>query len=150
MTLTRTLRNEKGERGVIELTVKENEKGKEILSICGEVFEKGKRTPKRAGQCEDFIAVEFHAQGLEHFIAIWKKWHLNDLNAGTPQQEAAIIEMFGKESADNFNAECGYLKSIGLYEVEVEGKPYAYGNGWLYREVPKEEMDFAKNFMLNK
>ena len=71
---------------------------------------------------------------------LWHKYHLNDMHAGTPEQE----ESLKKEnllSANDFEKACEYLKSIGLYEVEYEGKPYRYGSGWLHFPIPKKDLE---------
>ena len=67
------------------------------------------------------------------------------MHAGTREQENALNEAVkaGKiqsRSANNYTECCEYLKSIGLYEVEFNGKMYKYGHGWLYWEIPTEDI----------
>lgn len=121
-----------------------------------------------AGQCLDTILLRYgkylEASGLlEQFkvvYCLWDKWHLNELNAGTLEQEKAIIEKFGRESAAIYKEEKDYLKQVGLYEVpwtdEVKcigfsdkEKPetYCYGSGWLYREIDPKDLDVINAIM---
>ena len=71
---------------------------------------------------------------------LWRKYHLNDMHAGTPEQEEAL-EKANLLSGNDFNEACEYLKNIGLYEVEYEGKPYRYGSGWLHFPIPKNDLE---------
>ena len=67
----------------------------------------------------------------------WKRWHLNDLRAGTPKQEEAVREWKKKNQYD-YKLVCDYLKTIGLYE----DNGYRYGTAWLKEEVPKEVIEW--------
>ena len=42
---------------------------------------------------------------------------------------------------DSYTVDCELLKRHGLYEVEVDGKPYKYGHAWLYRAIPENDMN---------
>jgi hypothetical protein len=64
-------------------------------------------------------------------IDIWKKYHLNDMNAGTPEQEEALKNFKG-----DYPEKCEHLKKAGLYEVDLKGKKYKYGTAWLTRDLP--------------
>ena len=81
------------------------------------------------------------------YTAIGKKYHLNGMNAGTPEQEAAIEEWKQAGNRYDYTAACEYLKECGLYEVNFTGKtvgrvynnePYKYGHGWVIEELPPE------------
>lgn len=76
---------------------------------------------------------------------LWSKYHLNDLHAGTKEQEQALAEAYDKQNTKSFlksfEEKCEYLKSIGLYEVEYQGKPYRYGSGWIFSPIPQNELD---------
>ena len=71
---------------------------------------------------------------------MWSKYHLNDMHAGTPEQEEALKKA-NLLSADVFEEACEFLKKEGLYEVEYEGKPYRYGSGWLHFPIPKKDLE---------
>ena len=94
---------------------------------------------------------------LEEFkilLDIWKKHHLNDMHAGTIEQEEALLEHFGNMDASQYKEHCEYLKSIGLYEIpwtdelKVSGykdkkhpDAYQYGSGWIYREISEKDLE---------
>ncbi len=73
---------------------------------------------------------------------LWRKYHLNDMHAGTPEQEEAL-EKANLLSVNDFDFDkaCEFLKNAGLYEVEYEGKPYRYGSGWLHFSISKKDLE---------
>lgn len=85
---------------------------------------------------------------------LWKLYHLNDMHAGTVEQEEALDKWWASTSSKNnigkgasYDMDCEYLKSIGLYEVEYNGKPYRYGTGWLKRDIPEEDLNQIKELL---
>lgn len=70
--------------------------------------------------------------------SMWQKYHLNDLHAGTIAQEKALKNRRGKR---DYESDCKYLKSKGLYEDEYKGKSYRYGSGWIYYSIPKKDLE---------
>ena len=54
----------------------------------------------------------------------------------------------------DYDEDCEYLKSIGLYTVKHEGKNYSYSHGWLYKGIPqpviKEITDFKNTYIVDK
>lgn len=78
-------------------------------------------------------------------MLVWERNHLNDTNAGTPEQTALIEKWKSEGNKDDYTAVCEFLKSIDMYEVEVDGKPYKYGTSWLYREISKEDLEFIQS-----
>lgn len=91
------------------------------------------------GQCLDTIKKFIPDNDIFNRIyTIWKRYHLNGLHAGTPEQESALNKHFNEigERYD-YRLACDYLKSINLYEVEINGKPYKYGHSWLCEEIPE-------------
>ena len=57
----------------------------------------------------------------ENHFKEWQNWHGSDWNS--------------------YSVDCELLKRHGLYEVEVDGKPYKYGHGWLYRAIPESDLN---------
>ena len=92
------------------------------------------------GQCLDTINNFIPNNPIfKKIYKIWKKYHLNGMHAGTPEQEQAIKEYRERTGkAYDYTDICNYLKSINLYEVEVNGQPYKYGHAWLCEELPEE------------
>jgi hypothetical protein len=84
---------------------------------------------------------------VSKFFEVWESWHLNDMKAGSPRQEAAIRE-WKKTNKYEYTAACEYLKSIGLFEDSEyihNEKPYKYGYGWLKEEIPQDVLDFLES-----
>lgn len=97
------------------------------------------------GQCLDDIAEFVKDEKFNEILRLWKLYHLNDMHPGTREQEEALEEAVkeGKlenRYASNYTNCCEYLKSIGLYEVEHEGKPYRFGTGWLIWDIPEADI----------
>ena len=63
------------------------------------------------------------------------------MHAGTIDQESAIAAWEAKGNRYDYTAVCDMLRGLGLYEVEVDGKPYKYGHSWLYRAIPEGDLD---------
>lgn len=121
------------------------------LSICGDIWNNTHTDILCGGQCLDTIAI-FRKQlspanrdlfDLLHDL--WKKYHLNGMHAGTPEQEAAIHEWEAAGNRYDYKAACKMLKERGLYEVKFTGKtvgrmyhhePYKYGHGWVVNDLP--------------
>ncbi len=81
------------------------------------------------GQCYDSINP---TETQKRLIDIWKKYHLNNMNAGTPEQEEALKGFDG-----DYTKQCEHLKKLGLYEVRLEnGNLYKYGYSWWARKLP--------------
>lgn len=134
--------------------------GIESLSVCGEVWNSRNTDCVTCGQCLDSILPFFKGNTqFETIYDLWKKYHLNDLNAGTHKQTEALKKQFGNLSADNYEKHCEYLKSIGLYEdklakgetLSYKGKntlkKYAYGTGWICYEIPEDDLKKIKNIL---
>ena len=106
------------------------------------------------GQCFDTIndnCPNIKANPIwQKIYRLWKLYHLNDLHAGTVEQEEALNKWWASNK-DNINKgyvkDCEYLKSIGLYEVEYNGKPYQYGTAWLKRDIPEEDLNQIKELL---
>lgn len=129
------------------------------LSICATVWNQTKTQPFCCGQCLDRIA-EYRTQ-LENpelfdtLFELWKKYHLNGLHAGTPEQEA-LVDEWTKTHPYEYSAACKMLKEKGAYIVNYTGlshakrydnEPYEYGHGWLVRELPPEVVAQVKSLV---
>ena len=142
--------DEDGNKVVTDMTPKYAE-----LSICGYVWNTKHTNWVFGGQCLDTIN-EYRNQLKnvelwDELYGYWKKYHLNGMKAGTPEQEAAIKEW--RESGHNrydYNEICEMLKEKGLYEVEFTGMTvgrmydhelYKYGHGWVVEALPTEVED---------
>jgi hypothetical protein len=82
---------------------------------------------------------------VSKFRKVWDQWHLNDMKAGSPRQEAALKEWLSSGARYDYAAACEMLKSKGLLEDQDyihEGKPYRYGSAWLRAKLPSEVISF--------
>lgn len=119
------------------------------LSICGSVWNASHTDIVCGGQCLDTIAkYRDQLSDPELFDTLyecWKRYHLNGMHAGTPEQEQAIEEWKAEGNRYEYTAVCEMLKARGLYEVNYTGlsvgrryenEPYKYGHGWLIQQLP--------------
>ena len=110
------------------------------LSICGSAGS------AIGGQCLDSLYPHLKNNKLfSELYGYWKKYHLNGMHAGTPEQETAINEWIASGHKYDYTAACEYLKSIGKYEVmfsglstgrRYENELYKYGHAWIIQELP--------------
>ena len=117
------------------------------LSICGTVWNQPHTDCIMGGQCLDDMYPYLKYNALFREIhELWKKYHLNGMHAGTPEQEKAV-EQWKQNTGKRYDYTevCEYLKSIRLYEVMFTGctvgrrynnEPYKYGHGWVIQELP--------------
>jgi len=92
--------------------------GGNCLGSCGQIY----------GELKDFVRLEpnWTEAMLQSFIAIWKKWHLNDLQAGCEHQR--------KNGSEDKCLICDY----------------EYGSAWLTISVPKSVLNELKNLPESK
>jgi hypothetical protein len=114
------------------------------LSICGGIWNATGSDYATCGQCIDTIAELYPKRAkVQEISAIWRRWHLNDMNAGTRVQNAAVaahLALLGKYDQeavqsfrrDHYNNCCELLKSLDLYE----DRGYKYGHAWLTEPLP--------------
>ena len=93
----------KGQTVFIEIEVKDGR-----LSICGNIAGRG------AGQCQDSISPADDNQ--RELIEIWNTFHLNDMHAGTPDQERALKS---KERIDYLVEQIGGAFTGSPYEKQA-------------------------------
>lgn len=115
------------------------------FSACGNIYNPSRSDIYICGQCLDEIAEYIKDPLFTEIYDLWKNYHLNGMNAGTPEQEEAIKKM--ESGTYNYKTACEYLKNIGLYEVKYTGlsigrvynnELYRYGHAWLIRELPQD------------
>jgi hypothetical protein len=135
----------------------------ERLSISGVVG------PTRNGNCSggcgqilgDLLQLVSITDGWSYAMVhklheLWDRWHLNDLRAGTPTQEAHLrsLKVGGAEPWLNFTSK-GYpnggdhyawakhvLAEAGLQPDNSVWGGYSYGSQWLTEEVPEEVLAY--------
>ena len=139
MTLDHKLRFENAEY-VAKITIK-LENGR--LSICGDLYSL-KYGPESSGQNIDSIADKFPTDAtVQRIKAVWERWHLNDMRAGSAWQEKFLrtypVNAVYPES--HYDKATKALTDAGLNPAPDyihNGKPYLYGHAWLKEELPAE------------
>ena len=109
----------------IEVNIKDGK-----FSISGEVN-------GSMGQCQDSIKPNGKYQ--RRLIAIWNKWHLNDLNPGTKKQIKFLNNCgidFSKYKDNGHNSEYEYKCWVLQVNHLFIDKGFKYGHGWLTEKLP--------------
>lgn len=124
------------------------------------------------GQCFDTILNDFpEVKKNPIFMEVydlWKKYHLNDLRAGTKAQEDLLKEAvkngeLNTYGANNYKETCAYLESKNMlydknYLVSKKQKDgstkkvpyrYRYGTDWLKEEIPEQDLLRIKSLITN-
>jgi hypothetical protein len=122
-----------------EVELKETEKGL-VFSMCANVWNIRKTYIYCGGQCCDTIGECFpNNKKVQRLVEIWKKYHLNDLNAGTINQENALKNISGHD----YTEQCKYLESVNL----LYDNGYKYGTSWLFRQIPEDVIQEIKELI---
>jgi hypothetical protein len=120
----------------IELTDKDKPK----FSASGNIWNRIQTDILCGGQNLDELKEYINTPLFNEIYRLWKLYHLNGMNAGTPIQSKAIENWESMGNTYDYNKACEYLKSIGLYNDEG----YVYGTSWLYREIPANDLNKIK------
>lgn len=112
------------------------------FSMCAEIWNPRETDVYTCGQCIESVAAYFPRDTkAQRMVAIWRRWHLNDMRAGTPAQEAwlrdnPIVAVY---------PESYYVKaSAALAEVGLNPDPnftesgYLYGSAWVIETLPDD------------
>lgn len=110
------------------------------------------------GQCLDTIAKYVRSARFREVYDLWKKYHLNGMHAGTPEQEAALTKYKAEIKRDgilfDYRGACNFLESRGLLDVpfygrttsrEWSGELYHYGSGWVIQDIPEADIERIKS-----
>lgn len=99
------------------------------------------------GQCIEEVLAYFPNDKLaQRMAAVWREWHLNNMTAGSPAQEAWVkahkADYHPASPGDShYDWACRSLNAAGLNPdpgYVHNGQPYRYGHAWLKRELPAE------------
>ena len=143
----------------IKLSLISMSDGTTRFSACGSIWNH-KRTDIYSGGQNDETIKSLIKEGelsvtpiLLEVLELWDKYHLNHLHPGTPEQEEAVQQGFETGAIKRFQKESfyeqavRYLKSVGLYEVQHNGKPYRYGSDWIYSQIPEKDLKRIQEIM---
>lgn len=142
-----------GGRALVEWTLT----GSGKFSMTGEVWDRQGSDITQGGQCIDDIADAFpQDEKLQRMRRIWERWHLNDMKAGSPRQEAWLKAHRVERDAQGANVRDYYqwatncLAEAGLNPdrefaytgsgaVNVkQDRGYIYGSAWVHEEIPAD------------
>jgi hypothetical protein len=128
------------EREDCKLTVDlEPVEGYTELSICGGIWNGSRSDYTACGQMIDEIAKLFRGSvKVRKIAAIWRRWHLNGMKAGTRKQNALVDWWRSRQPeeyvSDYYGKTCAMLEFMGWLD---DGR-YRYGTAWLVEPLPVE------------
>jgi hypothetical protein len=114
------------------------------FSASGSIWNPRKTDIYSGGQNLEEIAKLFPSHKLaQRIIDVWRAWHLNDMKAGSPAQEAWLktnpVKAVYPES--HYEKAGAALAAAGLNPDPScihNGAPYRYGSAWLKVELPTD------------
>ena len=130
---------------VIEISLKEKEKGLcfSASGLYNYTYDEyiDDWDYQRAGQCIETIAKDYpNNKDVQTILSLWKKHHLNDMNAGTPMQTKYLKSLGEYQS---YEWACEQLQRANIYY----DNNYKYGTSWLYREIPEKDVQQIKELI---
>jgi hypothetical protein len=114
------------------------------LSICGNIWNPQETDCYSCGQNIYTLAELLHgSHKMQRIKAIWERWHLNDMKAGSPKQEEYLREhpVKAEYPQSHYEVASKMLADAGLNPDQTylyKGLPYQYGFAWLKEELPAE------------
>ena len=131
-----------GEDGRVFVEVQYRQDGR--LSITGVVGPKSNGDARGGcGQIRDSVRDVPHLAGdwtpdmITRLVAVWDRWHLNDMQAGSPRQRA-WLERFPVNvtyPTSHYVVASERLAAADL-NPDMSHGGYVYGSAWLREEVP--------------
>lgn len=107
-----------------------------ILRMCGEWHGYGQNYDDLTN--ENLVPSDgYEYSDLLKIQSIWKRWHLNDLRAGTPRQEE-FVRNWKLSNAYDYSAVCQALENAGL----LIDNGYRYGSSWVKEDVPQNVIKY--------
>lgn len=96
------------------------------------------------GQCLDRAQKELNIKNpvMTEIVRLWRRWHCNDLHAGTPCQENLVKE-YTKTHRYDYTDVCKFLEENNL----LYDNGYKYGSAWLKEEIPQEDLEKIKELL---
>lgn len=104
-----------------------------VFAASGHIWNTSKTDCEVAGQCIDKLSKFIKNPLLQEIETIWKQYHLNDLQAGTKEQQIAIEKWKAEGNKYDYTQAKDHLTSIGLNPHNG----YEYGTKWLYMPIPE-------------
>lgn len=112
------------------------------FSACGNIWNPRETDIYAGGQIVEEVCRYFPQNvQAQRILAIWRDWHLNDMIAGSPAQEAFLKANPVADRLNHYSAACDALAAAGLNpdpDYLHNGQPYRYGSAWLKRDIPAD------------
>ena len=125
---------------LVEVEVELDEGEKTRLSICGSIWNRLKTDCLSGGQnLHDIRELIGFSPLMKRVHYVWERYHLNDIKAGSPRQEAYLAgykDGLGINSLDH-TTRVDLLEKAGL-EPDHMHNNYLYGSSWLYTPIPDD------------
>ncbi len=123
-----------------------------VFAMQAEVWQSNKRDILMGGQCVDKVAELFPDDAkAQRMRAIWDRWHLNDMNAGSPAQMEWLRnnEIVAPYPKSHYEEASKALALVGLNpdpDYLHNGKPYLYGHAWIKEELPADVVNEIRSW----
>lgn len=127
-------------RAEVELSLEDTDKGA-VFAASAYVWDPLGIDIVCGGQCLEELVPFIPDPAFQEIVHLWRRYHLNDMHAGTPEQEAEVKRWLDRRGYEyEYTAAREHLREVGLLTVEHNGKPYTYGTGWLYEPIPADDL----------
>lgn len=123
-----------------------NENTYPVFSACADVWNAKETDIVCGGQClDDLLRFFKNNDTFKTIHSMWKKYHLNDMHTGTPEQINALKKA-GLWENGTYEEQCDYLKKVGLYYLD--GGKTCFGGKWFYWPIPEKDLETIKSLFL--
>lgn len=131
----------------------ENSRGETCFSMSGTIWNRLKTDCISAGQNIDTIRklTKFNPT-VKEMYQVWKEYHLNDMQAGSPRQEGfkLAMKLMGQPvDYDNLTdalAKCNLLVDWSYVNPNTGELGYKYGSAWLTKEIPEQVIEMIQEW----
>ena len=125
---------------VISVNLRQTENGP-ALSIIGMMGESAGQIYKevRRAKCFNFRS-GWTQEKPDKLLDVWENYHLNDCQAGTPEQMEILRPWFETVKYPE-NTYDGQLRQLDKYGMRTHNG-HVYGSKWLYMPIPADVLEF--------
>lgn len=124
-------------------SIKEYFKNDRLYNLIADLWSKYHLNDMNAGTVEQSQCLKDHENERETITNELRNsaWRKAKIEFGFTENMYDYWKNSHTSEWDSYTVDCEILKRNGLYEVEVDGKPYKYGHGWLYRAIPEKDLN---------
>lgn len=139
----------------VEVELRDTDKGP-VFSASGNVWNSKKTDIVAGGQILDSRKLSHLGPKFRQIKDLWLMYHLNDMHAGTPEQEVCLKDFEDEraqiaatlnEPLHCYEVDKWLLRNHNLETVNLNGKPYTYGTAWLYRPIQEDDLAEIKELL---